>query len=372
MKILVIQDFLRSGGTERQSILLANAFARARHTTGLLTFRPGGALDSTVAPAVMRRALQPFDLGMDWFAPGLSSEVRRFAPQVILCMGRMANTYARSLQGEFPSVSVVATMRTGRPLSAPMLRSFTLARHIVANSHEARDTLVSGHRISAEKISVIHNALVFPAMASTHDAAARTALRSQFGASPKTLVLLCVAMFRPGKNQRLLIETVVGLPRELDWQLWLVGEGPERRACEDYVAQNQLEPRVKFIGFVPEPSAYYVAADVAVHASASEALSNFIIESQAHGLPAVVYQAQGMEECFRPNESGWAIPPSDLTGFRQALIQLAHEPAPARAARALAAQTFARDTFDPQRQVAAYLALFARLTPATHHQSVAP
>lgn len=363
MKILVIQDFLRSGGTERQSILLASAFASAGHTTELLTFRPGGALDSTVAPAVMRRALQPFDLRLDWFAPGLSSEVRRFAPRVILCMGRMANAYARNLQGEFPSVSVVATMRTGRALSPLMLRSFRAARHVVANSHEARDTLVDGHRVPPEKTSVIHNALVFPAVSSTHDAAARASLRSRFGASPETLVLLCVAMFRPGKNQRTLIETAAALPGELDWQLWLVGDGAELPACENYVAAHHLEPRVKFIGFVTEPSACYAAADVAVHASSSEALSNFIIEAQAHGLPAIVFQAQGMEECFQPNETGWAIPPNDFTGFRDTVIRLAQEPSTARTARSRAAQAFARDTFDPQRQVAAYLELFARLAP---------
>ena len=36
MKILVVQDYLRSGGTERQSVLLANAFAQAE---GLLAGR---------------------------------------------------------------------------------------------------------------------------------------------------------------------------------------------------------------------------------------------------------------------------------------------------------------------------------------------
>ncbi len=33
MKILIVQDYLRSGGTERQSVLLANAFAAAGHAT---------------------------------------------------------------------------------------------------------------------------------------------------------------------------------------------------------------------------------------------------------------------------------------------------------------------------------------------------
>jgi glycosyltransferase involved in cell wall biosynthesis len=371
MKILIIQDFLRSGGTERQSILLANAFSGAGHATELLTFRPGGALGSTVARSVMRRSLQPFDLRLDWFAPGLSSAVRQFAPNVILCMGRMANARARTLQGEFPSVSVVATMRTGRTLPGSMLRSFATARHIVANSRAARDTLVQRHHFPAEKIAVIHNALVFPAR-SAGDVTARASLRSRYGASRETLVLLCVAMFRPGKNQRVLIEAVAGLPRDLDWHLWLVGDGATRSTCESYVVANQLGARVKFIGFEREPSPYYVAADVAVHASTSEALSNFIIEAQAHGLPAVVFQAQGMEECFRPNETGWAVPPTDIAGFREALVQRAQEPAISRAARSLSAQAFARETFDPQRQVAAYLDLFARLAPKTANVRVTP
>jgi len=90
MKILIVQDHLRSGGTERQSVLLANAFSAAGHATGLLTFRPGGALDSTVSSSVERGSLQKSDRGLDWFAPGLSAAARRFDPEIILCMGRMA------------------------------------------------------------------------------------------------------------------------------------------------------------------------------------------------------------------------------------------------------------------------------------------
>ncbi|MFM9091816.1 MAG: hypothetical protein ACKOUK_08765 [Verrucomicrobiota bacterium] len=43
MRLLILQDRLRSGGTERQSILLANAFAAAGHVVTLLTFRPPAA-----------------------------------------------------------------------------------------------------------------------------------------------------------------------------------------------------------------------------------------------------------------------------------------------------------------------------------------
>jgi glycosyltransferase involved in cell wall biosynthesis len=186
-------------------------------------------------------------------------------------------------------------------------------------------------------------------------------LRTRYGATASTTILLCVAMLRPEKNQRGLIETVAGLPSSLDWQLWLAGEGPARAACEQLVAEKKLGPRVKFLGFQRDPSALYTAADIAVHASSSESLSNFLIEAQAHGLPAVVYQAQGMEECFIPGETGWAIPRDDRAKFRELVRQLAGEPAGVRAKRSAAARAFARDTFDPPRQVQAYLDLFHRL-----------
>ena len=45
MKILIVQDYLRSGGTERQSVFMATMFAQAGHEGTLLTFRPRGILE---------------------------------------------------------------------------------------------------------------------------------------------------------------------------------------------------------------------------------------------------------------------------------------------------------------------------------------
>lgn len=362
MKILVVQDHLRSGGTERQSVLLANAFAAAGHATTLLTFRPGGTLAATIAPAVARITLQPFDLGFDWFAPGLSTHAARIAPDVILCMGRVANCYAGGLQRQLPRTAVIATMRTGKPLPRLFRRSLRLARHIVANSHDARATLIAQHALPGEKISVIHNSLVFPAETAL---ARNLALRAQHGATPATTVLLNVAMFRPEKNQRELIEVAAGLPPALDWQLWLAGDGPARPACEALAAQLNLTARLRFLGFHRDPSPLYAAADLAVHASWSEALSNFLIEAQAHGLPAIAYDAQGIRECFVPDRTGWAIARDDRTAFRTALAQLIAAPAAARTARAAEARIYARTAFDPKRQVAAYLDLFQTLVDSS-------
>ena len=168
-------------------------------------------------------------------------------------------------------------------------------------------------------------------------------------------------MFRPEKNQQELIEIAATLPAKLDWQLWLAGDGPARATCEHLVARKKLGSRVKFPGFLRDPSPLYAAADVAVHASSSESLSNFLIEAQAHGLPAVAYQAQGIRESFVPDQTGWEIRRGDRAAFHAAVMRLAAASSNERLARATAARHFARSTFDPGRQVAAYLALFQQL-----------
>ena len=229
MRILILQDYLRSGGTERQSILLANAFAAAGHATTLLTFRPGGALARTISPAVTRASLQPRDLGLDWFAPGLRRQVRALHPELVLLMGRMANCVGWRLTRLAP---VVATMRTGKPLPAWFRRTLRASRHIVANSREARDHLVQNHRLAQDQVAVIPNSLVFPPEADATLAAARRAeWRARLGTPPEAQVLVCVAMFRPEKNQQELIEIVRGLPASPTWELWLAGEGPALAAC---------------------------------------------------------------------------------------------------------------------------------------------
>ncbi len=361
MKILLVQDYLRSGGTERQTILLANAFAARGHSVTLLTFRPGGALASTVAPSVERHSLQSHDTGLDWFAPGILDFTRAQHPAIALCLGRMANIYAGSIQGVLehlrPPGAAVATMRTGKKLPWLFRRSLRQVAAVVANSHDAKSTLVDIYNIPETRISVIHNSLVFPNTATARD----PELRARHGATPETTVLLSVAMFRPEKHQRTLIEIVRGLPPSANWQLWLAGDGPTRPDCEKYTRTSGLADRVRFLGFQRDPTALYTAADLAVHTSDRESLSNFLIEAQSHGLPAIAFAAQGITECFLPDDTGFALPAGDQEGFRRELLQLMNDPTKIRQARSERARAFARVAFDPARQVSAYVDLFVKL-----------
>jgi glycosyltransferase involved in cell wall biosynthesis len=359
MKITVLQDRLRSGGTERHSILLCREFGRAGHDARLVTFRPGGQLAGEAGLA--RRSLQPFDTGIDWFAPGLLKTVLGDRPDIVLCMGKTANCFAGRIQkraaaGELRT-RVVATLRAGGRLPWIYYASVRRAAHLVANSREAADALAAPHGLDRGRLSVIHNALVFPASPAARDEAFRAGL----GAGPGSTVLLSVGMFRPEKNQRALLEIAAGLPATWDWRLWLVGDGPRRAGCERLAARLGVGGRVRFLGYQPDPGPYYRAADVAVHASREEALSNALIEAQSNGLPAVAFQALGVRECLVEGRTGFVVAQGDFDAFRAALARLASDTPGERAARADEARIFARGAFEPARQVGAYIGLFESL-----------
>lgn len=359
MKIIVLQDYLRSGGTERHSILLTREFASLGHDAGLVTFRPGGALSGTAGAGF--RSLQPFDTGLDWFGPGLLKTVLGGGPDIVLCMGKTANCYAGRIQGRAAArrlpTKVVATKRAGGQILALYYSSIKNAAHIVANSIEAADDLVLEHGVDRAMVSVIHNSLVFPGATWGRD----QGFRDRLGAGPATTVLLSVGMFRPEKNQRALLEMAAGLPKDWDWALWFAGDGPERAACEKLAAELGIAGRVRFLGFQPDPGPLYRAADIAVHASREEALSNFLIEAQSNGLPAVACHALGIRECFIPGRTGWDVAQGDYEGFRASLALIASDTPEERAARSAEARAFALREFDPARQVAAYIRLFESL-----------
>lgn len=351
MKILLVQDHLRGGGTERQTVFLARAFAARGHGVSLLTFRPGGALTAELAgTAVGHHALQPFDTGLDWFVPGLIRRTRHLAPDLVLCMGRMANCRGAQLQRALPAAAVVATVRTGKPLPWLFRRSLRAVRHIVANSEFARRSLVAPTG-AAERCSVIPNALLYSALLDTDAAPADPA---------RVPTLVWVAQFRPEKNQRELIEILATLPRALPWRLELAGDGVARAACERRVAELGLADRISFLGWQADPAALYRRADLAVLTSRRESLPNFLVEAQCAGLPVVSYEVGGAAECFRDGVSGLLIPAGDRTRYAAALAELLAQPE-RRAAMGAAAREWARAQFDPVRQVDAYLALFAQL-----------
>ncbi|HEY5553020.1 MAG TPA: glycosyltransferase [Opitutaceae bacterium] len=360
MKIVVLQDRLRAGGTERQAVFLARSFVASGHETTFLTFRPGGALASDLAAAGVRHVpLQPVDLGLDWFAPGLCAKINAEKPDVVLCMGRMANCHAGHLQKTLRHVAVVATVRTGKALPYFYRDALRTVRGIITNSEFAKRSLLAPARPTAPVV-VIPNALLVAGLPSAD---------ANVPAEPPYRIL-CIAMFRKEKGHFDLIEICSRLPRTPEWHLDLVGEGTERAACEARVRELGIADCVTFHGWARDPAPFYRRAAVAVLASRRESLPNFLVEAQSAGIPVVAYDVGGCGECFADGSSGLLIAPGDEAAFRAALSSLLSNPA-RRTAMARTARDRAATLFDPGRSVRAHLEFFECLLMRSQRASAA-
>ena len=324
MNLVILQDYLRNGGTERQSLFLAEYFQGLGWEVRLLVFRPGGRLAGEVARRnLAMTVLQSRDTGLPLYAPRLGATLRGMNPDLVLCMGRTANCYAGFLQRRYPELRIIGTVRTGKRLLPMQTWAMRRVRAVMVNSSWWKRRLLK-RGYDPENIHVVRNALLLHVDAE-QQLAARKHLREQRGVSEETCLFLSVATFRPGKRHLDLIRYFAELRgdgEEIPWQLWLVGEGQHLVRCKKLARSLGMEDRVVFWGYQHDPLPFYGAADVAVSASREDSLPNFLIEAQAAGLPTIAYHFRGVRECCRPGESGLIIPEGDSVAFVAALRRL--------------------------------------------------
>lgn len=106
-----------------------------------------------------------------------------------------------------------------------------------------------------------------------------------------------------------------------DATLLLLGAGPE-----EAMLRQQASPGVQFLGLQQDVTPYLQAADVFVLPSATEGLSNALLEALATGLPALVTAVGGAPDVIEHQRHGWLIGPDDVPALEAALLTLLGDP----------------------------------------------
>lgn len=89
-----------------------------------------------------------------------------------------------------------------------------------------------------------------------------------------------------------------------NFQLWVLGEGKERRNLEKIIEENNLSEYVKLLGFISNPYPYIKLADILVCPSRYEGLSTVVTEGLILGKAVVTTQCSGMKELLGDSEYG--------------------------------------------------------------------
>ncbi len=99
--------------------------------------------------------------------------------------------------------------------------------------------------------------------------------------------------------------------------LLLAGSGPQEAALRRMAGDG-----VMFLGQVEDVLPYLQAADLFVLPSATEGLSNAMLEALATGLPVVATEVGGAPDVIKHRESGWLVLPRQADDLANALITL--------------------------------------------------
>ena len=354
MRIAFIQDHLRNGGTENQTLHIAHGLAAEGIDTHVIVFRQGGVLDAKAeASAFHLHFLNQGQLKTDWFAPGLKALLQSLEIDTLIAMGRMGNCHAGLLSLFERDYRIIATFRTGKTIPWLQRRALKHSDHIVANSQEALTRIANLYGIQHPDSTIIYNGCIRKI-----EPAAASDKRGPQSSGPIRLV--SASMFRPEKKQSRLLEICKRLPDRVDWHLTLAGEGTERLACIAQAKRLGLEERVDFPGLLHDPNALYQQSDIAIHASSKESLPNFLVEAQMAGLPVVAYDVGGVAETFQPDRSGYLVEHADEDQFVERLQSLIESP-DLRLQMSQAGSDYAQAHFAPAAQLQAYIELLNKL-----------
>lgn len=355
MRVALIQDYLRSGGTENQTLHIARGLAEAGINSHVIVFRSDGFLEAKAEKSPFKlHHLRQGPLKTDWFAPGLAKLLEEIDPQVAIAMGRMANCHAGWLATRKRDYRLVATCRTGKTLPWLYRRALRLADRIVVNSREAARRLKEKYEIDRpDETEIIYNGCIRDF--NTTIPSLRPPAKGK-----RPVRIASISMFRPEKRQIDLLRICSLLRHDLDWRLTLAGDGPEQTSCLREAERLGIANRVEFPGLLSDPRPLYEESDLAAHCSQRESLPNFLVEAQMAGLPVVAYQTGGVAETFLDNRSGFLIEAGDEHSFLDRLERLIESP-DLRLQMSQAARDYAMKNFSPQAQLGRYLQLLEKL-----------
>lgn len=225
------------------------------------------------------------------------------------------------------------------------------AAGLIAVSRALKEAMVD-LGVAAERVEVLRNGVDL-ALFRPDD---RDTARQSLGLSRPAL-LSVGHLVEPKGHHRV----IAALPDLTEFDLLIVGTGPERGRLEQLSRQLGVADRVRLLGAVSHAvmPAIYAAADALVLASSREGWANVLLEAMACGTPVIASNAGGNPEVVRAGESGLIFQQNTPEGIATAVRIFFTNP-PERAAVRAYAERFSWDE-TTQGQIALFRRVLNRV-----------
>lgn len=147
---------------------------------------------------------------------------------------------------------------------------------------------------------------------------------TDFGIGPGRKAVTFVGRLDPQKG---LYEFISAAPAWLDplqdYDLLLVGDGPQREELQRLVQQRGLSHRVRFAGWRPDVPAILRSSAMLVLPSLWEGMPNVLLEAMACRLPVVASNVEGVAELLGPQCDAQIALAGDMQGAAAKIVAIA-------------------------------------------------
>lgn len=146
----------------------------------------------------------------------------------------------------------------------------------------------------------------------------------EFSAQRKKRIIFVGRLTYSDKRiDRLLKVWEIVCDRFSEWELTIIGDGPEEHSLQQYVIKHNL-PRVEFVPFTATPELYYKESEILCLTSDFEGCPMVLLEAQQYGCATIAFDCSyGVRDILSPNwENGVYVPNGDVEAYTNALSRL--------------------------------------------------
>jgi L-malate glycosyltransferase len=284
------------------------------------------------------------------------------------------------LTAVYPCVSAVEASGTPRPIIASIRGNDALT---LKNHPLTRAAILAGLR-KANWITSVNQAYIDLVMADVDIAGRCSVIRNSVKSVPEMAetwqldarnrgVVGLVGQLRKVKDIPLLVRAYAQIPAALRRRLILAGyfvDAAEEEWTNALIREFALEAEVQVTGEFPQREVFdhLRSMHVYVQSSAFEGLPNALLEAASLGLPLVATSVGGMEEVLTDGENALLVPHGDPVALATAIARVLSNDALAERL-SLGARRLVSE-LSPERELADWLALYARLIQSSSSPSV--
>lgn len=201
---------------------------------------------------------------------------------------------------------------------------------VIAISQHVRQHLLHDFNFNEKYLRLIYNGTDLDRFPDKISAVEKKKIRINFGLDPDLPILGTVARLSPVKGHEYFFKALARIKNNYDFQVVIVGEGPEKNSLQDLVSHLKLDDNVKFLGAMEDTIPVLKAMDIFVLPSLQEGLSLSILEAQACGLPVVATNVGGISEIVENERTGILTQPRDDESLGEAIQRFLDDPDAAR------------------------------------------